>query len=75
MIILMWIAVGIIVVAVTRWLLAVLTGEWGPDAWWEYPMAALFWPVDAVVMSIVLVMTVVGAARVGVKSRSWRRSS
>jgi hypothetical protein len=75
MMILVWIAVGIIVVAVTRWLLAVLTGEWGPDAWWEYPMAALFWPVDAVVLLFVLVMTAVGTAAVGLKTRARGRSS
>jgi fluoride ion exporter CrcB/FEX len=75
MMILAWIAVGIIVVAVTRWLLAVLTGEWGPDAWWEYPMATLFWPVDAVVMLLVLVMTAAGAAAVGLKTRARGRSS
>jgi hypothetical protein len=74
MIIISWIAAGIIIVAVTRSLLAVLTGEWGPDAWWQYPLAVLFWPADAVVMLLVLVMTVVGTAKVMLKSRSWGRS-
>lgn len=62
-----YIAAGIIVVALARWLAALITGEWGDNAGRYWPVQVLLWPGRAALVLAVGVMITVAVVRIGVR--------